>query len=176
MRREVTRDRLRDLMREIARTAPRGRHHHVYFVGGGTAVLAGWRPSSLDADLFAEDESVFRDVQGIKERLDMNVEFARPEHFVPPLRGSEDRHVFVETVGDVSFYHYDPYAQVFAKVVRGFDRDLEDARQFARSGMVDPKGLRALVAEIPPSSYARYPNLSPQTVAQAVEEFCAEVA
>lgn len=163
-------------MREIARTAPRARAYRVYLVGGGTAVLAGWRTSSIDADLFCEEDSVFRDIQGIKERLNVNVEFARPEHFVPGLRDSESRHVFIETVGRVSYYHYDPYAQVLSKVVRGFERDLDDARQFVRSGMVDPRRLRALVEAIPASAFAKYPSLSRPAVVQVVDDFLAGLA
>jgi len=175
MRAEVTAKRLRALMRELARTAPRRKAYRVYLVGGGTAVHAGWRASSVDADLYAEEESVFRDIQAIKERLNINVEFARPEQFVPPLRGSAERHVFIETVGRVSFFHYDPYAQVLSKVVRGFERDMEDARAFVRSGMVDPATLHALVEAIPASAYARYPNLSREAVRQAVDSFLREL-
>lgn len=134
---------------------------------------AGWRPSSIDADLFSDDEDVFRDIQGIKERLDVNVEFARPEHFVPELRGSADRHVFLETIGPVSFYHYDPYAQLLSKIVRGFRRDLDDAGRFLRSGMVDPVTFRALVADVPEAAYSGYPNLSRAAVLEAVDDFLA---
>jgi hypothetical protein len=176
MRAELTAERLRALMRELARTAPRGKACRVYLVGGSTAVYAGWRAASVDVDLCAEEESVFRDIQGIKERLNVNVEFARPEHFVPPLRGSAERHVFVETVGRISFFHYDPYAQVLSKVVRGFERDLDDARAFVRSGMVDPATLRALVEAIPDSEYARYPSLSRAAVEQAVDAFLRDLA
>ena len=135
---------------------------------------SGWRASSVDADFCSDDDSVFRDVQGIKERLNVNIEFANPEHFVPPLRGTRDRHVFIETVGNVSYYHYDPYAQTFSKIVRGFQRDVDDARNFVRSGMVDPRKLRDLVAAIPDSAYAKYPNLSREAVNEAVEAFLRE--
>jgi hypothetical protein len=175
MRQELTRDRLRALMAEIARTAPVRRAYRVYLVGGGTAVLAGWRPSSIDADLFSDEEAVFRDIQAIKERLNVNVEFARPEHFVPALAGSDDRHVFIETVGRVSYFHYDPYAQVLSKIVRGFERDLADAGHFVRSGMVDPETLRELTAGIPQSDYAKYPQLTPNAVLTAVDDFLAEL-
>ena len=69
VRNELTKERLRALMKEVARTAPRGKPYHVYLVGGGTAVYVGWRASSIDADFFSEEESVFRDIQAIKERL-----------------------------------------------------------------------------------------------------------
>lgn len=171
MRAEMTKERLSALMREIARTAPQRQSYRVCFVGGGTAVFEGWRSSSIDADLFSGEEAVFRDIQGIKERLNINVEFVRPEYFVPALRGSDSRHVFIETVGRVSYYHYDPYAQVLSKVVRGFERDLEDAGQFVRSGMVEVGKLSTLVNQIPTSAFAKYPALSQAAVLRALEEF-----
>jgi hypothetical protein len=171
MRAEMTRDRLRALMRELARTAPPKGPYRVYLVGGGTAVFAGWRESSIDADLFSDQEEVFHDIQGIKERLNVNVEFAKPEHFVPALRDSSKRHVLIESIGDVSFYHYDPYAQILSKIVRGFERDLDDARHFMESGMVESGTLRTLVEEIPESAYSRYPNLSRSAVREAVSAF-----
>lgn len=143
----------------------------VYFVGGATAVQAGWRTATIDADLHADDPAVFRDVQGIKERLDLNIEFARPEHFVPWLEGSADRHVFVDCIGRVEFYHYDPYAQLLSKIARGFRKDMLDAGQFVKSRMVDPGAFVELVEKIPDSTYARYPNLSRVAVEDAVGDF-----
>jgi len=158
-------------MRELARCAPQRGTYRVYLVGGGTAVQAGWRPSSIDVDLYSEREEVFRDIQRIKERLGLNVEFARPEDFVPPLAGSESRHVFIQKHGNVSFFHYDPYAQLLSKIVRGFARDLEDAAHFVASGMVDADRFRALVGKVPDAAYARYPTLSREAVEGVVDEF-----
>jgi len=160
-------------MRELARAAPAGESFRVYLLGGGTAVLSGWRTATVDADLYADDDAVFRDIQGIKERLGLNVEFARPEQFVPPLAGSADRHVLIDRVRDVGFYHYDPYAQLLSKIVRGFRKDLLDAERFVTSGMVDPELFRELVAGVPGSGYAGYPNLSRDAVETAVEDFLA---
>ncbi len=171
VRRSLTREGLRELMTELACTAPRKGAYRVFLVGGGTAVHAGWRPSTIDADLHSDQEQVFRDIQGIKERLQLNVEFARPEDFVPALAGSERRHVFLETHGNVSFYHYDPYAQLLSKIVRGFRRDLEDAEHFLASGMVQAEQFRSLVQEIPETEYAKYPALSREAVLEAVEGF-----
>lgn len=166
---------MRELMEELARTAPRGERFRVYVVGGGTAVLSGWRSSTIDADLHAERDDVFRDIQRIKTRLRLNVEFARPEHFVPPLAGTDERHVFIDRVGSIDFYHYDPYAQLLSKVVRGFRKDLQDAENFVGSGMVDPGRFRELVRAIPDASYTRYPNLSRDAVLSAVDEFLATI-
>ncbi len=174
MREELTRERLLLLVKELARAAPRRRAHRLYLVGGGTAVYLGWRRSSIDVDLYSDHDSLFRNIQEIKERLNINVEFARPEDFVPPLKGTEDRHVFIDRMGSISLFHYDPYAQLLSKVVRGFQKDLDDAREFVRSGMVDVERFRVLVKTIPDSRYAKYPNLTRSAVEKAVEEFLSE--
>lgn len=171
VRRSLTREGLSALMEELARGAPPRGRYRVFVVGGGTAVHAGWRDSTIDADLYSDTERVFRNIQQVKERLGLNIEFARPEDFVPALAGSERRHVFIETLGRVSFYHYDPYSQMFSKIVRGFRRDLADARHFAESGWVDAEKLRSLVNRIPDSAYAKYPALSRAAVVETVDEF-----
>ena len=175
MRDPLTQEHLVRLMKELAQSAPRRGAYRVYFVGGGTAVYLGWRRSSIDVDLFSDQDIVFRDIQKIKERLNINIEFARPEDFVPPLEGTADRHLFIEKVGAITFYHYDPYAQLFSKVVRGFDRDLADARKFVSTGTVDPEQFRALVAGIPKVAYTRYPSLSKKSVDAAVDRFLSEI-
>ncbi len=162
-------------MEELARRTPAGEAYRVYIVGGGTAVLSGWRSATIDVDLHADRDEVFREIQAIKERLELNIEFARPEHFVPPLAGSDRRHVFIDRVGSVEFFHYDPYAQLLSKIVRGFRKDVMDARSFLRSGMVEPGTFRNLVQAIPESAYAKYPSLSRAAVLSAVDEFLSEV-
>ena len=176
MREELTRERLILLMKELARVAPRRGSFRVCLLGGGTAVHMGWRRSSIDVDLFSEQERVFRDIQKVKERLNMNIEFARPEDFVPPLKGSDDRHAFIDKIGSITFCHYDPYAQLLSKVVGGFQRDLEDAHHFIRGGLVDPGRLRSLVAAVPDSAYSRYPSLSRSAVEKAVDAFLARAS
>jgi hypothetical protein len=173
VRNRLTRASLKALMEALARSALRGKSYKVYLVGGGTAVQEGWRDSTIDADLSADRDEIFRDIQDIKERLRINVEFVRPEDFVPPLAGSEDRHVFIGKIGNVSFYHYDPHAQLLSKIIRGFSRDLADAESFLASGMVDPEIFRKLVGAIPESMYAKYPALSGEAVRDAVDAFLA---
>lgn len=171
MRERVTRERLLAFMQRLAEAAPRGRRFRVFVVGGGTAVAQGWRESTIDVDLHADDEAVFRDIQRIKDTEQLNVELVRPEHFVPPLAGVTDRHIFIATFGGVSFYHYDPYSQAFSKIVRGFRRDLEDAHHFIDGGLVDATRLRELVDAIPESAFARYPALARAAIFAAVDAF-----
>lgn len=173
MREPLTRDRLHALMEALGRSISSAPPIRVYFIGGATAVDRGWRSSTIDVDLHATDDRLFADIQGIKDRLRVNVELARPEDFVPPLAGSDDRHLFIDAVGQVSFFHYDPYAQLLSKIVRGFRQDVEDAARFLSDELVEAKRFLALVRDIPDESYYRYPNLSRLMVEGAVQDFLA---
>lgn len=55
----------------------------VYLVGGTTAVLLGWRPTTIDIDLMMqpEDDALLRVISGLKESLHLNVELASPADF-----------------------------------------------------------------------------------------------
>ena len=91
MREAVTEPRLRAFMRAIAAEAREpGR---VYFTGGASAVLHGWRESTLDIDIsiVPESDRMLRAIPDVKERLHVNVELASPADFVPPLPGWEGR-------------------------------------------------------------------------------------
>jgi hypothetical protein len=70
-----------------------------------------------------------------------------------------DLHRLIARIGTVDDYHYDPYAQLLSKIVRGFRKDLEDARDFVRSGWVDAASFRALVEAIPEAAWSGYPTL-----------------
>lgn len=52
----------------------------VYFVGGGSAVLFGWRPTTIDLDLklSSNDDEILRILAEAKERLRINIELASP--------------------------------------------------------------------------------------------------
>lgn len=60
----------------------------MYLTGGATAVLEGWRPSTVDVDVRFEPDSdvALRQIASLKERLQVNVELASPLDFLPPLR------------------------------------------------------------------------------------------
>jgi hypothetical protein len=46
------------------------------------------------------------------------------------------------------FFDYDPYSQALAKIERGHQQDLADARALIAAGMVDPSQLRAFFVQI----------------------------
>ena len=96
----------------------------VFLTGGTSAVLIGWRETTVDIDLRMEpdDDDVLRAMVRLKTGLDLNVELASPSDFIPPLPGWRERSRFIEHDGQLSFFHYDFYAQALSKIERGHSR------------------------------------------------------
>jgi hypothetical protein len=174
MRRELDQARVRALLEALglAASGP-GR---VYVTGGTSAVLEGWRQATVDADLKLDPEppGIFEALRRIKDELELNVELASPDDFLPPLPGWRERSLFISRHGEVEFYHYDFYAQALSKIQRAHDRDLADAREMVRRGLVDPVRLRELFTTIEPA-LLRYPAVDAEVLRSKVEDFLDEV-
>lgn len=169
MRRLTDAGRIRQLMRALGAEADEAAR--LYFTGGATAVLIGWRPTTIDVDIrfIPELEKLLRVIPQIKEKLQMNIELACPADFIPELPGWEGRSLSIGKEGLVTFYHYDFYAQALAKIERGHRQDLEDVQAMIDRGLIDPKTIRRFFDEIEPLLY-RYPAIHPPSFRKAVEE------
>ena len=73
----------------------------VYLTGGASAVLQGWRSTTLDVDIeiVPDRDELLRALPELKERLEINVELAAPSHFIPELPGWVERSVFIVREG-----------------------------------------------------------------------------
>jgi hypothetical protein len=160
MRPPVDERRIQALARELARVARVP--VCVYLTGGSTAVLEGWRESTIDVDLRFEPEAdeLLRALPALKERLQINVELASPPDFIPELPGWRERSPLVFREGAVAVHHFDLYSQALSKIERGFEQDLDDVRSMLASGLVEPSRLRTLYDAIEPELY-RYPAIDP---------------
>jgi len=173
MRRLAEEDGIRRFMRSLG-TAAR-EETRVYFTGGVSAVLMGWRPATIDVDLtFVPDrDDLLRLLPALKDELQLNIELAAPSHFLPELSGWEARSPFIAQEGKVSFHHYDFYAQALAKIERGHAQDRVDVRAMLDRGLVEPDRLRGMLATIVPDLY-RYPAVDPASLQRAVDEALAD--
>ncbi len=142
-----------------------------YLTGGATAVLLGWRGTTIDVDLklVPEQDAVLRAIPGLKDELQVNVELAAPGDFIPLPAGWEERSLLAEQGGRLAFYHFDPYAQALAKLERDHARDRDDVRALIRSGLVDPERLSRYFEEIEPQLY-RFPAIDPPAFRERVEQ------
>jgi hypothetical protein len=145
----------------------------VYFTGGTTAVLMGWRASTFDVDLRFEPEldEFFRAIPEIKEKLHINIELAAPSDFIPSVPGRQDRCKYIGREGKVSFFHYYPYSQALSKIERRLEKDILDAKAMLDAGLIEKKKLLGFFHEIEPQLY-RYPAIDPKSFAEKVKRFC----
>jgi hypothetical protein len=141
-----------------------------YLTGGATAVLHGWRETTIDVDVvfLPEDDAILRALPGIKDELRLNVELVSPADFIPVPKGWKDRSLFAGREGRVSFYHFDPYAQALAKLERAHDRDLADVESMLSDGLFDRARALELFAEIEPDLY-RFPAIDVRAFRRRVE-------
>jgi hypothetical protein len=149
----------------------------IYLTGGATALLHGWRAMTIDIDLKADPEppGLFEALAVLKEQLDINVELASPDDFIPPIPGWRERSLFIARHGSLEFFHYDPYGQALSKLQRRHDRDLQDVRSMLRAQLIARDRLREMFTLIKPQ-LIRYPAIDPASFEAAVLEFCHDPA
>jgi hypothetical protein len=168
MRPPVDEPRIRELASALGATP--GPPVHLYLTGGATAVIEGWRSSTIDVDLRfePEDDTLLRALPQLKQRLGINIELASPPDYVPELPAWRSRSPFLFTEGRVSVYHFDPYSQALSKIERGFTHDLEDVGELIARHLVEPARLRELFGAVSDQLY-RYPAIDSAALARKVE-------
>jgi hypothetical protein len=174
MRPNVTTETLKQFMQELAAAARSP--GKVYFTGGATALLLKFREQTIDIDLKFDPEpkGAFEAIAVLKNRLNVNVELASPDDFIPPAPDWRERSQHIASIGQLQFYHYDFSLQALAKLERGHTQDLQDVNQLVRRGYVSVDELRRRFAQIEPQ-LLRYPAIDPGQFKKKVERFIAEL-
>jgi hypothetical protein len=144
----------------------------VYFTGGATALLLGFREQTLDLDikLDPEPKGAFEAIARLKNTLDLNIELASPDDFIPGTANWRSRSTHIASIGQLEFLHYDFSLQALAKIERGYAQDLQDVANFLDGRHLAADELRARFAEIEPD-LIRYPAVDAQQFKRKVEEF-----
>lgn len=168
MRSRADASRVTSFMREFGERARM--EATVHLTGGASAVLIGWRATTIDVDIqiVPDDDRLLRLLPELKEELQVNVELASPSDFIPAVPGWETRSRFISRYGSVSFYHYDLYAQALSKVERGHEQDRIDVSEMLRRGLIEPTVVLEMFERIEPDLF-RYPAIDPPTFRDKVE-------
>lgn len=168
MREPADAERVRKLAAEIGRAVAAGTK--MYLTGGATAVLEGWRESTVDVDVRFEPDSdpALRRIAALKEELEINVELASPLDFLPALPGWQERSRFRFREGNLEVFDFDFYSQALSKLERGFELDLKDVKSMLDSGELDPGQLLELFEAIESELY-RFPAVDPAALRRSVE-------
>lgn len=144
----------------------------VYMTGGATAVLLGWRETTIDVDIAAvvpESDELLGALPRLKDELQVNVELASPADFIPAPAGWEDRSLFIVREGRLSYYHLDPYSQALAKLERAHTQDLEDVEAMLERELVEPGRALEYYEEIEALLY-RFPAVDAASFRRRVEQ------
>ncbi|MBC8032418.1 MAG: hypothetical protein H7Z16_20205 [Pyrinomonadaceae bacterium] len=173
MREKVTTARLQEFMKALGNAVVDPAR--IFLVGGATAVLCGWRESTIDINLkvIPDSDEILQNLPALKERLRVNIELASPDDFIPELPAWQERSRFIKQEGRLTFLHYDFYAQALAKIERGHQVDLLDVRDMIQGGLVEPSRLLEFFSQIEEKIY-KYPALDPQKFRVAVESVVRE--
>lgn len=146
----------------------------VYLAGGATAVLHGWRDTTIDVDikLIPDRDEILREIPRLKERLNLNIELEAPSDFIPLPKGWEERSPLIRTEGKLAFHHFDPVAQALSKAERGHDQDVRDIQEIIVTGLVNPAEVLIQFEAIEPELY-KFPAIDPASFRKAVEDLFA---
>lgn len=168
MRDETNKSRLEQLMVAL------GRITHgpgaVYLTGGASAILLGWRKTTVDVDMKLDPEpaGIFDGLPKLKDDLNINIELAAPDDFIPSLPDWKERSVFIAKHDEIDFYHYDFYSQALAKIERFHTRDQMDIQHMLESNLVSNEQLFKLFEAIEPG-LNRFPAIDPGAFRRRVE-------
>ena len=170
MRELADEERIRRLLRALGNAARS--EGDCYLTGGATAVLLGWRATTVDVDILLEPEQdeALRALPAIKEELEVNVELASPADFIPLPHGWRERSISIAHEGRLSFHHLDLYSQALAKLERGHVQDVEDVRAMLARQLIEEEQLRSFFVEIEPELY-RFPPVDVTDFRRSLEEF-----
>lgn len=148
----------------------------IYFTGGGTAVLQGWRATTIALDLKADPEPahLFQAIAELKESIDINIELASPADFIPELPAWRERSLFIARRSQLDFFHYDFYSQALAKIERGHARDLDDVHAMLERGLITCGKIWSLFRQIE-AEVIRYPAIDPAVFRSSVFAICGDV-
>lgn len=144
----------------------------VYFTGGATSLLFGFREQTIDIDLKMDPEppGAFEAIAILKNELDVNIEMASPDNFVAPLPDWKARSKEIEAYSNITYYHFDLVSQALSKLERGFSQDLDDVRAYIDAGMISTEdileGFKATQEQL-----LRYPNIDVEEFEEKVSSF-----
>ena len=170
MRSTIDPQKIEQLMKTLGREAKGA--GSIYFTGGASALLIGWRESTVDIDIRLDPEppGIFQAIAKLKRELNINIELASPQDFLPPLPGWRDRSIFIGKQGQIAFYHYDFTAQALSKLSRGFDRDVNDVQSMYAQGLFSLDDLQTSFEAIEPE-LIRFPSLDADALRNKVITF-----
>lgn len=165
MRQQVGRKDIEDFLLHVGRTRLPGR---LYLTGGAALVHRGIRAGQtldIDIQITSDPTNLMAHIAQLKQKMNMNIEFASPGDFLPLPTQWEARSAFIKRYGQVDVFYFDWYSIALSKTQRANRQDIIDARLLVRQGYVDVTELDRLCQDVlqkigTPPYDRQFPNLS----------------
>lgn len=143
----------------------------IYLVGGAALVHMGIRSGStqdIDVDVRAADEDeMMESIRQLKDKMQVNVEFASPGDFIPLPKQWEQHAKYVGRYGTIDVFYFDFYSIALSKIQRGSTRDINDVKLLLQQGIITLPELDTAYNEILPQVGKRpYGRLDPKQFAE----------
>jgi hypothetical protein len=170
MRRDIDPQAIESFVKNVGRLA-RG-PGSIYLTGGASALLMGWRSSTVDINIRLDPEppGIFQAISRLKQDLQINIELASPQDFLPPLAGWRERSVFITEQNRVYFYHYDFTSQALSKLARGYERDMIDVQAMYKDKLFLVDNLLEKFNDIKEESI-KYPSIKIEKIEKNIQDF-----
>lgn len=165
MRQRVGRQDIEAFLVQVGRTRQPGR---LYLTGGAALVHKGIRPGQtfdIDIQITIDPANLTSQIAQLKQRLNMNVEFASPGDFIPLPAQWEARSEFIRRYDQVDAFYFDWYSVALSKMQRANQQDVVDVQLLVHQGAIDVAELdlayQDVLQKIGSPPYDRLlPNLS----------------
>jgi len=148
MRQRVGQQEIEQFLIQVGRTRRPGR---LYLTGGAALVHRGIRPGqTLDIDIHItiDPANLTTEIAQLKQKLNMNIEFASPGDFMPLPTQWEARSQFIKRYNQVDAFYFDWYSIALSKTQRGSRQDILDVQLLVRQGYVDVTELDQLCQDV----------------------------
>ena len=171
MRQHVGRQDIEQFFVQLGRIRLPGR---LYLTGGAALVHKGIRPGQtldIGIQITSDTANLTSQIAQIKQRLNMNIEFASPGDFIPLPAQWESRSEFIGRYGQIDMFYFDWYSLALSKMQRANRQDVIDVQLLVRHKTIVLNELDLLyqdvLAKIGKPPYDRlFPNLSQQQFSQ----------
>lgn len=148
MRQRVGRQEIEQFLIQVGRTHQSGR---LYLTGGAALVHRGIRPGQtldIDIQITIDPTNLTAQIVQLKQKMNINIEFASPGDFIPLPPQWETRSEFIKRYDQVDTFYFDWYSIALSKMERANRQDVVDVQLLVRQGFIDVKELDVLYQNV----------------------------
>ena len=144
MRQRVGRLEIEQFLVQVGQTRQTGR---LYMTGGAALVHRGIRPGQtldIDIQIAVDPTNLTAQIVRLKQKLNINIEFASPGDFIPLPDQWETRCEFIKRYGQVDIFYFDWYSIALSKMQRANRQDVVDVKLLVSNQVIGVAELDTL--------------------------------